>query len=267
MAVIIEAAAWLVEHPRDRRTGPSGSASPATRRSAAASTSRSRARSAPSACYTLDGQGADTIDVETFSADLAVVTVRGVNIHPSIAKGRMTNAVRAAADFLARLPRDRLSPETTDGREGFLHPYEIAGGVGEVEAAGPAARLRFGPTGRPGRAAPPGRRRHVAEFPEATIDVAVRPQYRNMAEGLAREPRAVAYAERGAWSGLAADAELAIVRGGTDGSRLTEMGLPTPNLSPASTTPIRRWNGPAWRRWSQAAEWLVALAEVWAEAE
>ena len=83
------------------------------------------------ACYTLDGQGADTIDVETFSADMALVTIRGKNIHPSIAKDRMTNAVRAAADFIARLPRDRLSPETTEDREGFLHPYEMAGGVAE----------------------------------------------------------------------------------------------------------------------------------------
>jgi hypothetical protein len=83
-------------------------------------------------CYTLDGHGCDEIDVETFSADLAVVTIEGVNIHPSIAKGRMTNAVRAAAYFVERLPRDTLSPETTGGREGFLHPYQIAGGVGEV---------------------------------------------------------------------------------------------------------------------------------------
>ena len=84
------------------------------------------------ACYTLDGRGADEIDVETFSADLAMVTVRGVNIHPSIGKGKMVNAVRVAADFLARLPRDRFSPETTDDRDGFLHPYTIQGGVAEV---------------------------------------------------------------------------------------------------------------------------------------
>src|SRR5262249_11770649 len=75
--------------------------------------------------YTLDGGGVGEIDVETFSADLAVVTITGVNIHPSIGKGRMVNAVRLAGAFLERLPWQSLSPETTDGRQGFLHPYRI----------------------------------------------------------------------------------------------------------------------------------------------
>ena len=82
--------------------------------------------------YTLDGGGKGEIDVETFSADLALVTITGVNIHPSIAKGRMVNAVRLAGTFLDRLPAQTLSPETTVDREGFLHPYRIEGGVGEV---------------------------------------------------------------------------------------------------------------------------------------
>ncbi len=82
--------------------------------------------------YTLDGGGVGEIDHETFSADLAVVTVKGVNIHPSIGKGRMINAVRLAGLFLDQLPREFESPETTAGREGFLHPYRIEGGVGEV---------------------------------------------------------------------------------------------------------------------------------------
>ena len=77
------------------------------------------------ACYTLDGHASNEIDVETFSADQAVVTIHGVNIHPSIGKGRMVNAIRVAGDFIARLPREGLSPETTDGRDGFLHPYDI----------------------------------------------------------------------------------------------------------------------------------------------
>ena len=84
------------------------------------------------AAYTLDGPGADKIDVETFSADLATVTIRGINIHPSIAKGRMVNAIRAAADFLGRLPFDSLSPERTDGRDGFLHPYTVEGQIYDV---------------------------------------------------------------------------------------------------------------------------------------
>ena len=82
--------------------------------------------------YTLDGGGVGEIDGETFSADLAVVTIRGINIHPAIAKGRMVNAVRLAGLFLDRLPRLVQSPETTADREGFLHPYRIDGGVAET---------------------------------------------------------------------------------------------------------------------------------------
>src|SRR5262249_15221623 len=78
--------------------------------------------------YTLDGGGVGEIDGETFSADLAVVTITGVNVHPGIAKGRMLNALRLAADFLSRLPARALSPETTADRDGFLHPYRIEGG-------------------------------------------------------------------------------------------------------------------------------------------
>ncbi len=82
--------------------------------------------------YTLDGGGVGEIDGETFSADLALVRITGVNIHPAIAKGKMINAVRLAGTFLERLPRDMLTPETTSNREGFLHPYRIEGGVASV---------------------------------------------------------------------------------------------------------------------------------------
>ena len=129
-------------------------------------------------CYTLDGHGSGEIDVETFSADQAVVTVRGVNIHPSIAKGRMTNAVRAAADFVARLPRDGLSPETTEGREGFLHPYEIGGGVAEVKLK---ILLRDFDAAKLAELADRLRQTAAAvmqDFPAAKIDVPIERQYR-----------------------------------------------------------------------------------------
>src|SRR5690606_10990529 len=151
-------------------------------------------------------------------------------IHPSIAKGRMTNAIRAAAALVARLPRDRLAPEATAGRHGVLHPYEIAGGVGEGRSR---VLLRDVDIEKLHEQAAPVRQAAEApraEFPDARIDVSVTPQYRNMAEGLAAEPRAVAYAQE-ALDRLGRTARLTIVRGGTDGSRLTAMGLPTPNLS------------------------------------
>jgi len=215
-------------------------------------------------CYTLDGEGVDTIDVETFSADRATVTIRGVNIHPSIAKGRMTNAVRAAADFVGRLPRDVLSPETTDQRQGFLHPYEIEGGVGEVCLH---VLLRDFDAAKLDDLAERLRRAADAtgeQFPEATVTVDVQRQYRNMAEGLAREPRAVELAEE-ALRRLGRTPKQTIVRGGTDGSRLTELGLPTPNLSTGAHTPHSPLEWACLEEMAQAVEWLVSLAELWGE--
>lgn len=216
------------------------------------------------ACYTLDGSGADTIDVETFSADLAIVTVRGANIHPSIAKGKMVNALRAAATFVSLLPQDRLSPETTSDREGFLHPYEITGGVGETtmrillrdfdtKKLSDHARVLHA-------AAKETMRRHAG----AQVDVTVTPQYRNMADGLKREPRAVAFAVE-TFRRLKREPKLTIIRGGTDGSRFTELGLPTPNLAVGQHNPHSPLEWACLEEMGQAVEVIVELCRVWAE--
>ena len=215
-------------------------------------------------CYTLDGGGADKIDVETFSADLAIVTIRGVNIHPSIAKGRMTNAVRAAADFLSRLPRDTLAPESTAHREGFLHPYEIRGGVDEVSMRILLRDFQAAALEHMADTLREASRITKARFPQAQIEISIRRQYRNMADGLAKDPRAVAYAER-ALARLGRSPKLTIVRGGTDGSRLTELGLPTPNLSSGQHTPHSRLEWACLEEMLSAARWLVELCKVWAE--
>ena len=139
--------------------------------------------------YTLDGGGQNEIDVETFSADLATVVFHGVNIHPSIAKDRMINAVRAAGEFAALLPRHELAPECTDGRMGFLHPYQINGGVGEVSLK---VLLRdFDSRALDFQAA---RLQHIAteierRYPGVRVEIAQRAQYRNLGDGLKREPR------------------------------------------------------------------------------
>ena len=180
--------------------------------------------------YTLDGSGVGEIDIETFSADLATVTITGTNIHPAIAKGRMVNAVRIAGQFLARLPRAEQAPEVTDGRDGFLHPYTIEGGVGKTTIR---ILLRDFDTPKLAERAELLRqaaREVLKDYPTATIDVKITEQYRNMADGLRKEPRAAAFAEE-AMRRVGLVPKLAIVRGGTDGSRLTEKGLPTPNLS------------------------------------
>jgi tripeptide aminopeptidase len=215
--------------------------------------------------YTLDGAGAGEIDGETFSADLAVVTVRGVNIHPSVGKGRMVNAIRLAGMFLDRLPRAVLSPETTEGREGFLHPYRIEGGVADVTMR---ILLRDFDTARlADRAAvlQAVAATVTAEYPRATIDVAITPQYRNLADGLAKEPRALALAQE-AMRRAGLEPKLTIVRGGTDGSRLTELGLPTPNLSTGEHNPHSPLEWTCLEEMESAVAVLLQLAKVWGEA-
>lgn len=214
--------------------------------------------------YTLDGGGVGEIDGETFSADLAVVTIRGVNIHPAIAKGRMVNAVRLAGLFLDRLPRLTQSPETTAGREGFLHPYRIEGGVAETTIR---ILLRDFETPRLAERADLLRtiaRTIAAEYPGASFEVTVSPQYRNMADGLAKEPRAVAFAQV-AMRRAGVAPKLTIVRGGTDGSRLTEIGLPTPNLSTGEHNLHSPLEWTCLEEMATAVRVLMELARVWAE--
>ncbi len=262
VAVIMETAEWLVEHPEVTH-GPVRICFTCDEEIGHGVDHLRLDQLASAACYTLDGQGADTIDVETFSADLAVVRIDGVNIHPGIAKGRMVNALRVAAGFVARLPRTTGCPEATEDREGFVHPFEIAGGVAEVTLRAlvrdfdSAALARWADLLRQAAAAT------MAEFPGSKIDVEVSPQYRNMAEGLSRDPRAVAYARR-ALESLGRTARLTIVRGGTDGSRLTEMGLPTPNLATGEHAPHSALEWACLEEMIAAGEWLVALAQTWA---
>lgn len=213
--------------------------------------------------YTVDGGQANEIDVETFSADLATVTFHGVNIHPSIAKDRMVNAMRVAGAFLDRLPRE-LAPEKTAGRDGFIHPYSVSGGVAEVTIH---LILRDFETEK--LAEQQALLRSLSETlsqenPSVTIDVSVIPQYRNMAAGLSNEPRAVDYAQR-AHERLGRVAQLTTVRGGTDGSQLTEKGLPTPNLSSGQHNPHSPLEWACLDEMVQAGEVLQELAQVWQE--
>jgi tripeptide aminopeptidase len=213
-------------------------------------------------CYTLDGQGANEIDVETFSADLATISVRGVNVHPAIAKGRMVNALRAVGSFLDRLPRDMLAPEVTAGREGFLHPYTISGGVGEVVLR---VLLRDFETAKLNEQADLLRQTAVEverDYPGTKIEIVVTPQYRNMAEGLAREPRAAEFAKR-AVERMGRTPKMTIVRGGTDGSRFTELGLPTPNLSTGQHHLHSRLEWACLEEMEVAVGVLIELAQLW----
>ena len=181
------------------------------------------------ACYTFDGGGQDCVDNETFSADMACVEFIGVNIHPAIAKDKMINSMRAAGHFISQLPAN-LAPETTDGRDGFLHPYVLDGGVAKTTMK---ILIRDFDTGKLEQHASVLRealKATQAAFPDTQINMEIVKQYRNMADGLSKEPRALEFALK-AHENLGRTPQKTIIRGGTDGSRLTELGLPTPNLS------------------------------------
>jgi tripeptide aminopeptidase len=262
LAVIVEAAAYLAEH-LDIPHGPVRLLFTCDEEIGRGINHVDLEKLGATVCYTLDGSGAGEIDVETFSADLATVTVRGVNIHPSIAKGRMVNAVRAAGEFLARLPHDRLAPEVTDGCLGFIHPYHLDGGVGQAVIK---LILRDFETAQLARHADLLKELAAdveSDFPGVKIEVAITPQYRNLGDGLAREPRAVDYAEQ-AHQRLGIAAKRTIVRGGTDGALLTEKGLPTPNLSAGQHNPHSRLEWACLEEMVLAARVLVELVQVWA---
>lgn len=212
--------------------------------------------------YTLDGGGQGEVDGETFSADLAVVTIKGINIHPSIGKGKMVNAIRLAGIFLDRMPRLNHSPETTCDREGFLHPYRIEGGVAETTMR---ILLRDFDTAKLAVRAEMLHKIAAGlrdEYPQAQIDVTVTAQYRNMADGMVKEPRALKFAME-ATRKAGVEPRQTIIRGGTDGSRLTEIGLPTPNLSTAEHCIHSPLEWTCLEEMEQAVKVLVELTKLW----
>ena len=186
-------------------------------------------RLAADVAYTLDGSGTDRLNAETFNAAEAVVTVEGVGVHPGYAKGILVNALRAAAHVVALLPADE-APETTDGFEGYVHPHALSG---ETERAVLRILLRdFTDDGLERRRAlvRDAARQAEAAFPGARVAVEIRESYRNMKEHIdAVDPRAVTVA-LGAARAMGFEMALEAVRGGTDGARLSERGLPTPNV-------------------------------------
>ena len=215
--------------------------------------------------YTLDGGGQGEIDGETFSADLAVVTITGVNIHPAIAKGKMINAVRLAGAFLDRMPWQTLSPETTADRAGFLHPYRIEGGVASVTMRILLRDFATAQLQDRAKILEDIAAQLTAEHPGAKIEVKVTPQYRNMADGLAKDPRALAYAEK-AMIRVGLEPKFTIVRGGTDGSPPHRgWAYSTPNLSTGEHNLHSPLEWTCLEEMATAVKVVVELAIIWGE--
>jgi tripeptide aminopeptidase len=214
--------------------------------------------------YTMDGETLGQIETETFSADSMVITFHGFNTHPGFAKGRMVNAIKVAADLIHRLPSDSLSPETTAGYEGYVHPYVIDAGV---ERTGIKFLIRDFHT--------PGLKEKeqlltrlaeetVADHAGSRVEILIEESYRNMKEVLVRHPEVVDNAKEAIRrSGL--EVRQHPVRGGTDGSRLCFMGLPTPNVFAGEHSFHSRTEWISTYDMHKAVEVIIELCKVWEE--
>jgi tripeptide aminopeptidase len=166
------------------------------------------------------------------------------------------------SEFIAQLPSDRMSPETTDERDGFLHPYQLEGGVAQASVRILLRDFETAQLGEFARLLESIAQALRSRHPRAQIEVQTRAQYRNMRDGLEKEPRAVPKAVA-AMRACGLEPKLTIIRGGTDGSRLTELGLPTPNLSTGEHNPHSPLEWTCLEEMQQAADVLVALAREW----
>ena len=217
------------------------------------------------AAYTLDGSTAGELQSETFSGAQVRMHVRGRSIHPGWAKGELVNAIKLAAEIVARLPRDSRSPETTDGREGYVHPTLVDGDSAEVE-------LRFIVRDFEDErldehvAFLRGLAEEVAATePRCSIEVESRVQYRNMRDAIAQHPEIVANLEE-AIRRVGLEPRRTAIRGGTDGSALTQMGLPTPNIFTGGHDAHSEREWICVEDMGLAAATIVELAKIWADA-
>ena len=214
--------------------------------------------------YTVDGEELGEVEMETFSADSMTLAFEGFNTHPGFAKGKMINSIRIAGDFLSRLPKDRLSPETTDKREGFVHPYVVDAAVEKTSVKFlirdfVTAELKTKEDFLEKLA-----KETVAAWPGSSVTCKVEESYRNMKEVLDNYPQVVENAReavRRAGLGL----REAAIRGGTDGSRLSFMGLPTPNVFAGEHNFHSRLEWISAQDMEKAVEVVINLARVWEE--
>ena len=213
--------------------------------------------------YTIDGDTPGELNKETFSANSCLITVHGRDIHPGSAKDIMVNSVRIISDIIARLPKNK-SPETTEGYEPYIHPYVLEGGVGKS-----TVKILFRDFKTEGLdVLKKTVEEIVAEvqtmYPKAKIEMQITEQYRNMREELEKDTRVIDYLfEATKRSGL--QPEWTPIRGGTDGSRLTENGLPTPNIFTGGANYHSRTEWVNVWGMEKAVETILNLVQIWVE--
>ncbi len=214
--------------------------------------------------YTLDGGSRGELEYESFSADAMTLTFNGFNTHPGYAKGRMVNAIRLAARFIDRLPAQEMSPETTGGHEGFVHPYQMEASVDRTRVKVLIRDFVTAALAEKEALVERRAREVVASVPGASLEIKIEESYRNMREVLDRHPDVVDRAREAIRRAGLEPIERPI-RGGTDGSRLSFMGLPTPNLFAGEHNFHSRLEWVSVQDMEKAVEVIVELARVWGE--
>jgi len=264
-AEIVAAAEYLVSHPEIEH-GPVRIAFTPDEEIGRGANHFDVNRFAAACAYTLDGGSRGELEFESFSADAITVTFKGFNTHPGYAKGRMINAIRVAADFVARLPRDMMSPETTAGYEGYLHPYQLHAAVDATSVKVLVRDFMTEELQEKENYVQQLARTVVGMHPGASVEFVIDESYRNMREVLEQHPRVVDYARQAIRLAGIEPIERPI-RGGTDGSRLSFMGLPTPNLFAGEHNFHSRLEWVSAEDMDKAVEVIVRLCELWGRAD
>jgi tripeptide aminopeptidase len=213
--------------------------------------------------YTLDGESAGHLEDESFSADAAIIHIQGVSAHPGFAKGKIEHAIKIAARIVERLPKD-MAPETTEGREGFLHPVGIKGALEQATLDLIVRDFTESGLKEKEELLETITRDVMKDFPRSTCRIEIKEQYRNMKVVLDQHPEIVEYAlEAIDRAGL--QPVLASIRGGTDGSRLSFMGLPCPNIFAGEHAFHSRLEWVSVQDMEAAVRTIVNLAAIWEE--
>ena len=214
--------------------------------------------------YTIDGETLGSIEDETFSADGATLTINGVSTHPGFAKGKMESAIKILADIIAALPKDHLTPEVTDGKEGFIHPVSFGGQVEQAEAQFIIRDFTNEKLAEHGVFLENIVRRVMENYPNSTYSLNIKAQYRNMKQVLDQHPNIVQYGvEAIERAGVVAKQQS--IRGGTDGSRLSYMGLPCPNIFAGEHAFHSKQEWVSVQDMEKAVQTIINIAVIWEE--
>lgn len=214
--------------------------------------------------YTIDGETCGSIEDETFSADGAVLKIRGVSAHPGFAKGKMENAAKILGDILQALPKNRLSPESTSQKEGFIHPVSVSGNVEQAEAQFILRDFDDEQLATHGAELDAIIKKIMLAYPQSAYELVIHQQYRNMKKVLDQYPEVLEY------GALAIDragvtVKKQSIRGGTDGSRLSLMGLPCPNLFAGEHAFHSKMEWVSVQDMEKSVQTIINLVQIWEE--